>query len=51
MDIMRHEKNPKEKVKWNKRKTCLVTLPSPVCKMEAYCFPVSKGTENKLDLP
>ena len=40
------EKNPNKK-KWNKGKPRLVK----VCKKEADCFPVSKGTENKLDLP
>ena len=45
------EKNPKEKVKWNKRKTRLVTLCSPVYYMEVDCFPVTMNTENKPDLP
>ena len=37
--------------KKNKRNTCLVTLPSPVYKMEADSFLVSEGVENKPDFP
>ena len=40
-------KTPKEKVKIEQNKHHLVSLPCPTYNMEADCFLVSKGTENK----
>ena len=46
------EKTPKEKVKNRTKKNPVWFLSHPfIYKKEADCFPVSKGTENKPDLP
>ena len=49
------EKNPEIYKRRNKGKNSLFSCPPihppPIYEVEAYCFPVSKNTENKLALP
>ena len=49
-DITGEKPERKSKIEQKKHLFDYPPIP-PVCKMEADCFLVSKGTENKLDLP